>query len=190
MSSAVLIGMRDCVNTASPRGNTVYMSMNSVILIGMPGCGKTVVGRALAEATGREFFDTDEYIERETGLSIPALFEKIGERGFRELETAALARAAESNGIVIATGGGAVCTIANKAIIQRAGVAVYLTRALELLEIAGRPLSGAMGVREIYARRARLYESWADARADNNSTIARVAQIVQDIWLHNLTFTH
>jgi shikimate kinase len=98
----------------------------NVILIGFRGSGKTSVGKALAARLGREFIDSDDYIEKKTGLSIREIFGKHGESHFRTLESRALAELAKLDGKVIATGGGAVLKHKNIQVLKRNGVVFYL----------------------------------------------------------------
>lgn len=150
---------------------TLSRQMGNIVLIGMPGCGKSSVGAALAERLGREFFDADELVERDAGMSIPEIFEKEGEDGFRLRETRALCRLCARSGCVISAGGGCVTRPENLPVIRQNGKVVWIKRALESLPSDGRPLSQAHGVRELYERRKALYERFADISVDNDGSI-------------------
>lgn len=97
-----------------------------IFLVGMPGAGKTTIGKAVARALGREFLDVDHEIERRCGVRIPVIFDLEGEQGFRRRETCVLDEVARMPNIVLATGGGAVLAPQNRAILRERGLVVYL----------------------------------------------------------------
>ena len=136
--------------------------MLNILFIGMPGCGKTTIGRCLAELTDREFLDTDEIIEMKTGMRIPEIFEKHGEAHFRKLETEVLREVSRESGKIIATGGGVVTVPGNLDLIRQNSICIFLDREKEKLDISGRPLSRSVGIDELYAQRMPLYRVWAD----------------------------
>ena len=107
--------------------------MKSIILIGYMGSGKTTVGRQLALALGRTFYDLDWYIEMRYHRSVPQLFEERGEEGFRELERNMLHEAAEFEDIVLSCGGGTPCFFDNMEYIRSVGESVYLKATPEVL---------------------------------------------------------
>jgi shikimate kinase len=98
----------------------------NIILVGMMGSGKTTMGRALARHLGKEFVDSDEEIQRRTGVTIPHIFDIEGEEGFRQRERLVIEDLARRENMVLATGGGAVLLAENRAILQRSGIVVYL----------------------------------------------------------------
>ena len=153
--------------------------MRNVILIGMPGCGKTAVGRALAAAMGRPFFDADEAVEAAADLSVPALFARFGEEGFRERETEALRELGKRSGAVIATGGGAVLREENYPLLRQNGTIVWLRRELSRLPTDGRPLSRQSGAEELWRVRAPRYRRFAELTAENNGTVGETVQRIQ-----------
>lgn len=139
----------------------------NLYLIGMPGAGKSTVGRALARAMGRPFFDTDEELVREAGRDIPTLFAEEGEAGFREREASVVARLAhEARGAVIATGGGVVLRADNLHRMRRGGRIYFLDRALENIRpTSDRPLSSDQeALARRYSERYPLYCAAADVR--------------------------
>ena len=145
----------------------------NVILIGMPGCGKTTLGRLLAERLSRPAFDSDAEIERQTGRTVPDIFAKDGEDAFRALETECIASLLERDGIVLSVGGGAVER--NAALLRGGGLVVYIERSvpsiLRTLE-GGRPLlegDAEARLRELYQRRRGLYETTCHARVRNEA---------------------
>ncbi|MCL2099250.1 MAG: shikimate kinase [Oscillospiraceae bacterium] len=150
----------------------------NIILIGMPGCGKSSIGRALAEKSNREFADSDEWIEKKSKKSIPEIFSDCGEEVFRKLETEALETLCKLSGLVIAAGGGVVTTPRNRRIIRQNGLVIYLTRELSDLPVCGRPLSEKQGVEALAAVRLPLFESWSDCKIP----VSGIAQTAAEIY--------
>ncbi len=139
----------------------------NIVLVGMPGSGKTTVGRALAVREGRRFIDLDEEIVREAGKSIPEIFAACGEAGFRDIEAGVLKKvASQHTGAVISTGGGAVLREENRNALHRSGRVYFLDRPLEtILPTASRPLSSDREALEArYRERYPLYLGTADCR--------------------------
>lgn len=134
----------------------------NIILIGMPGCGKTTVGKCLAQRLQRPFVDLDAEIVKTAGMPIPDIFTKFGEAHFRDLETEVLRTFANQHGLVIATGGGAVMRAVNQALMRRNGLILWLDRPLKDLATSGRPVTQARGVEAIYAEREPIYRHLAD----------------------------
>lgn len=138
----------------------------NAVLIGMPGAGKSTLGRALANRLNRPFYDTDDLIVARIGMPIAAFIDKEGERAFRDLESAVICDLSEHTGAVIATGGGAVLRQENLVALQKNGRILYLDRPLsDITPTESRPLSRdreALAAR--YRERAPIYEAAADAR--------------------------
>ena len=134
----------------------------NIVLIGMPGCGKTSIGAALAKITGRGFADTDDWIADAAGKTIPAIIAEYGENAFRKLETEALQALCKQSGLVIATGGGVVTQPGNRRIIRQNGIIVFLDRDLSQLSVSGRPLSQRDGIAMLAAERLPLYSQWSE----------------------------
>ena len=153
----------------------------NIAIIGMPGCGKTSVGRRLAEITGRKFYDIDELIAHKAGKAIERIFAEDGEEAFRNLEADILFDISKKSGGVIATGGGVVKIGANRRLLSRNSVVVFLDRAPEMLPVDGRPLSLAFGVQALYAERLPLYEEWCDHRVGALDGVEPTAQAVMEI---------
>ena len=141
--------------------------MKNVVLIGMPGCGKSTIGNLLARKLGRKFVDADEEIIQLAGKSIPEIFAQDGEEIFREWETMALEHLGKQSGLVIATGGGCVTRQRNYPALHQNGSIVWLERDLSLLPTDGRPLSQSNRLEEMYAVRKPMYEAFADVRVAN-----------------------
>ena len=141
--------------------------MQNIVLIGMPGCGKSTIGALLAEKQNRKFLDADEEIIRLAGKSIPDIFAQDGEDVFRLWETTALENLGKQSGLVIATGGGCVTRIRNYPLLHQNGMIVWLQRDLSQLPTDGRPLSQANRLEEMYALRRPMYEAFGDIRVSN-----------------------
>ena len=145
----------------------------NISLVGMPSCGKTTLGRALAQKLGRTFVDLDEEIVRAAGCSIPEIFEAQGEEGFRALEAAQAARFGKESRLLISCGGGAVKRAENVRALRQNGVILFIDRPLEALTVGGgRPLSSSPeALRTMEAQRRPLYEAAADAVVRNDGTV-------------------
>ncbi|TCM69124.1 shikimate kinase [Acinetobacter calcoaceticus] len=109
-----------------------FSSLPNIYLVGPMGAGKTTVGRHLADLLGRQFLDSDHEIERKTGASIPWIFEKEGEIGFRSRETAVIDDLTTLSNIVVATGGGAVTQAINRDFLKQRGIVIYLYTPVEI----------------------------------------------------------
>ena len=147
---------------------TLAVQMQNIVLVGMPGCGKSSIGTLLAEKLDRPFLDADAEIEKAAGMPIPEFFRLYGEPAFRELESRVLAELGKRSGAVIATGGGAVLREENYAALHQNSTIVWLTRDLARLPIDGRPVSQATSLDALFAARKTRYERFADHIIDNN----------------------
>ena len=134
----------------------------NVILIGMPGCGKTSVGKAVSEKLGRKHFDIDGLITERIGMPIHEFFAQNGEGEFRRVETEIMSDICRNTGVVISTGGGAVTRNENYDILKQNGVIVLLDRPLDQLEVDGRPLSLSRSVEVLYNERKDMYNMFSD----------------------------
>ena len=162
--------------------DTLQKRMRSLILIGMPGAGKTTVGRLLAQRLGRDFFDADEELERRFGCDIPTFFAREGEAAFRAEETALLAELGRRSGCVIATGGGCVTRPENEPLLRQNAAVIWLQRALDRLPVAGRPVSCCTPPEVLYAQRAAAYARFSDGTADNNGTPDETVRQILEAW--------
>ena len=143
----------------------------NVILIGMPGCGKTTVAMALAEKLRRPVLDSDAAVAEAAGISIPEIFEREGEAGFRRRETAALAELGKRGGIILATGGGSVTRPENYDLLHQNGTILWLQRDIAKLPTDGRPISQSRDLSELLRERTPAYTRFADHIIDNNGTV-------------------
>lgn len=155
----------------------------NIVLIGMPGCGKSTVGKILSEKLNRGVIDTDEEIVKADGRTIPEIFENDGEKFFRDLETEAVETVGKQLSKIIATGGGAVIKKENRDALKQNGTIIYLKKDLSLLSLEGRPLSkDEDAVRKIYEARKEIYEAFADftveVDADAKITAERVIKCI------------
>ena len=152
--------------------------MENIILVGMPGCGKTTIGRLLARETGKQFVDADEALEARVGRKITDIIPTDGEATFRCLETETLAELGKQSGFVIATGGGCVTQERNYPLLHQNGTILWLTRALDKLPTEGRPLSQTGKLQQMLATRQPMYRRFADAVIENDGTVEEtLAQI-------------
>ena len=140
----------------------LHASKENIVLIGMPGVGKTSTGEALAKLLNRPWIDTDFLIKQKAHCEAATYLQTHGEAAFRRLEHEVIQEISSMSGSVISCGGGVVVTSSNYQLLRQNGKLVYLTRPLEDLAIVGRPLSERMGVQNLAAVRIPLYEAWAD----------------------------
>lgn len=146
-------------------------SFRNIVLIGMPGSGKSTQARLLAQVLGRSVMDTDVLVEQQTGKRIPDMFAEEGEAAFRRLESDVIAEVGKSAGHVIATGGGAILTAQNRAALRQNAVVVFLERDLDALATDGRPLShNREALDALYEQRLTLYRETADLTVTVNTT--------------------
>ncbi len=160
--------------------------MENIILIGMPGSGKSTVGMLLAEKTGHILVDADEEIVKAAGKSIPEIFAQDGENAFRALETQVLRQLGKKSGQIIATGGGCVTRAENYDLLHQNGKVFCLERGLEKLATDGRPLSQTTNLEEMYHQRKPLYDHFADYHVSNNGSAEETAKAILTLWEETL----
>lgn len=155
--------------------------MQNIVIIGMPGSGKTAVSTMLAERLGRKIFDTDSIVSENAGVTIPEIFAAQGEAGFRRLETEATAEVGKLSGNIISTGGGVVTVADNYGLLHQNGVIVWIERDTNKLARDGRPISLSSDLNELYAARLPLYDRFADIKADNNGDINDTVNAIMEM---------
>jgi shikimate dehydrogenase len=137
-------------------------SSQNIVLIGMPGCGKTTTGRRLARMLERPFVDIDEAIKARTGRACADIIREDGEGAFRAIETEVTGSYGAHSGLVVACGGGVVTRAENYDLIHQNGTIVMIDRPIEELSLKGRPISQDKGLGRIARERMGTYRSWAD----------------------------
>ena len=153
---------------------SMKQQMGNIVLIGMPGTGKSLIGKFLAELTGKTLQDTDAKIEEEAKMTIPEIFEKEGEAGFRDRESAICKKLGKERNLIIATGGGAILRPENVDALRQNGTLVHITRSIDKLPTRGRPLSKNIEtLKKMEAQRMPLYKAAADITFRNNYTCSR-----------------
>ena len=141
----------------------IRLETENLIIIGMPGCGKSTAARLLATLTGREEIDTDKVFLDFSGGRPPAeIITAEGEQAFRKLETEAVRSVGKLSGKIIATGGGVPTIAENYDLLHQNGVIIWLKRDLAYLPTAGRPLSQGRSLKTLYEERKPAYERFAD----------------------------
>ncbi|MFW5442887.1 MAG: shikimate kinase AroK [Methylococcaceae bacterium] len=160
----------------------------NIYLIGLMGAGKTTIGRQLAKAIHAPFYDSDKAIEEQTGVDIPTIFEYEGEEGFRTREQAMIKELTQINGIVMATGGGAILSEANRQALKENGFVVYLQCSIDKIlqrtkRDNQRPLLNTENPREsieaLFAERESIYLSCADFKIETSTLQSKT--VVQTI---------
>ena len=157
--------------------------MRNIVLVGMPGCGKSTVAAALGAALGREVCDSDALIEELAGMPVPEIFARQGEDGFRAWETQAIAQLGKRSGIILATGGGCVTREENYPLLHQNGVIVWLQRELSALPTDGRPLSQSGKLEAMYEVRRPLYARFADHTISNHGSVEQTVAAVKEALL-------
>ena len=179
-ASCMMTGHAVSNETAEQTYAVMRQRMENIVLIGMPGCGKSTVGRLLAEKLGKTFLDTDAEIEKMANKTIPQIFTEDGEAHFRVLETKVLAEFGKQSGLVIATGGGCVTQAHNYPLLHQNGRIFWLQRDLDKLATKGRPLS--VDLEGLYRDRQKQYEAFADCIVHNNSALQETAASILADW--------
>jgi len=160
--------------------------ITNIVLIGMPGSGKTSLGRRLAAILNKKFTDTDDIIAERAGMSIPDIFEKFGEAHFRELEAGVVRDVGKEKGLVIATGGGAALKEQNRDALRQNGRVYYVTRELRALGTQGRPLSTSIeALRELEIARSPLYNALCDVKVANDGELEAAAGTIAEDFYEN-----
>ena len=154
--------------------------MKNIYLIGMPGCGKSTIGKIISGEINMDFVDLDDYIEKKASKTIPELFE-IGEKHFREAESDALLKVSRMQNTIVATGGGIIVNEKNTEIMKNTGKVIYINTSPEKIlknsSLDGRPLlKDKNKIFDLYERRCKLYNSSADYIVENENSIDECVQ--------------
>jgi len=159
--------------------------MQNIVLIGMPGCGKSTVAALLSEKLGRKAVDADAEIVKLAGKTIPEIFAADGEEVFRNFETQILEELGKQSQLIIATGGGCVTKQRNYCLLHQNSRIFWLNRDLELLPTDGRPLSQSTKLMDMFADRKPMYEAFADHVVNNNgsceNTVNQIVSLLEDL---------
>ena len=158
-------------------------SVTNLVLIGMPGCGKSTIGKCLSEALGMPLVDIDAEIVKEAQMTIPEIFEKEGEQGFRVRESAMIQRFGMKGGQILVTGGGAVKDPQNHVYLRMNGYVAHIMRNVEQLSTEGRPLSQSVDVlKQMWMQREPLYTACRDAAFENNTTVEACVRNIMEAF--------
>jgi shikimate dehydrogenase len=181
-SAELFTGEKDLTQQIPSILGELQHSLQNIVLIGMPGSGKSVLGKLLAKKTNRPFIDLDKKIIQVAGKSIPEIFREDGEKKFRELETKVTLETGKQNSQVIATGGGILMQPINIQALRQNGILVYLDRPISQLATKGRPLSTTpSALEELYLARRPLYEKYQDLTVINQGSIPQVLETLIEL---------
>ncbi len=162
---------------------TISKTTKNIVLIGMPGCGKTTVGRRLSKILGREFIDIDAAIVEKAGKTIPEIFADEGEEAFRAIETECAAEAGKKTGVIISCGGGIVTRERNYNHLRQNGTIIYINRPTAQLSTRGRPISATRDLDELANERIPLYKKWASVTVENMGVSSTAGLIISFLHL-------
>ncbi len=164
---------------------SVIKEKSNIILVGMPSSGKTSVGKRLATLTGKQFVDTDDELVKREGVDIPTIFANNGEGYFRDLESKTIEDVSKLNGLVIATGGGAVLRNTNVDSLKQNGKIYFIDRSLEnLMPTEDRPLSSTReAIEKRYNERYQIYKESADVIVNGDGSVNEVAEEIYKEYL-------
>jgi len=158
-------------------------SVTNLVLIGMPGCGKSTIGEKLARLLDMPLVDIDAEIAKEACMTIPEIFAKEGEAGFRRREREQITRFGSVGGNVLVTGGGAVKDPMNRTYLRMNGYVAHITRSLDMLSMEGRPLSQSReALQAMWQERKPLYEACRDADFANDGTVDTCVQTIKEAF--------
>ncbi|MBE6887173.1 MAG: shikimate 5-dehydrogenase [Ruminococcaceae bacterium] len=168
----------------------LYRDKQNIVLIGMPSCGKTSLGKKLAAKLDMDFADMDAEIEKTSGMTIPQIFDRDGESGFRQIETEVCIELSKRNHTVISCGGGAVKNPLNMQVLGLNGYIIYIKRDVAKLATGGsRPLSTSRAaLYKMAEERFPLYEKYSDATVENNGYFGYALERLMEVCNENLGY--
>lgn len=178
LGAELLMGNKIPVQKSAQVYASLLGKVENIVLVGMPGCGKTTVATIIAQRMGRKLVDTDALIEKKSGLSPAEIIEGAGEASFRQLESKVLRSAVKENGLVVATGGGAVLAPENCLSLRQNGRIYWLDRPLAALDLRGRPL--AIEIDKLYRRRRPIYQQLAATRIEAAREVTASAEAIME----------
>ncbi len=150
--------------------------MRNIVLVGMPGSGKSTIAKALGAALGKEVLEADEIIEQTSKKTIPQIFADNGEEEFRKIESRVLCELGKKSGVIISTGGGAVLKKENYNFLTQNGIIIWLKRDIKMLSREGRPLSKNADLAKMYEIRKPFYSEFSDFIVDNNEEVKKTVE--------------
>lgn len=161
--------------------HALSVSMQNIVLIGMPGCGKSTVAAALGQRLGRPVREADAILAEQAGCSIPEIFSRGGEETFRRLETETLEQLGKLSGTILSTGGGCVTREENYPLLHQNGRIFWLQRDVDRLPREGRPISLRSDLKELYEKRRPCYAAFADFVIDNNGSLKETLEQILEV---------
>ena len=167
-------------------GERHYNSERNIVLIGMPGSGKTTIGKALAQKLERKFIDIDDLLEKHAGCTVRELFLQ-GEEYFRNMESEVILGLEKEKALIIASGGGIVVRASNMESLRKNGTIIFIDRPLESiacnLDAKSRPLfaKGKARLEELYAERYELYRKYSDFTVENSGEVMEAVEKIISI---------
>ena len=177
-ASELFQGKRLDEASIEPIERDIERQTRNIVLIGMPGAGKTTTGRRLARLLGRPFVDIDDEIALRCGKTAAQIIEQQGEDAFRQIESEVTGDICSRSGLVVACGGGVVTRPENRDFLRQNGIVVMVNRPLAELSSKGRPMSMAKGVEQLAAERMDAYRSWSDVRIECTGTAEGDAELI------------
>lgn len=177
-ASELFQGKRLDEASIEPIERDIERQTRNIVLIGMPGAGKTTTGKRLARLLGRPFVDIDDEIALRCGKTAAQIIEQQGEDAFRQIEFEVTGDTCSRSGLVVACGGGVVTRPENRDLLRQNGIVVMVNRPLAELSSKGRPMSMAKGVEQLAAERMDAYRSWSDVRIECTGTAEGDAELI------------
>ena len=181
LSSELFTGSSISDALISPILSEIERNSRNIVLIGMPGCGKSSLGKQLADRLNRPFFDSDQELEKQFAMPMSEYWRQHGEAAFRKAERDMLCKLCSRSGAVIATGGGSVTVPDALTLLRANSFVIWIKRELCKLPIQGRPLSQTVSAEELYRSRASLYASAADADVQNDGDLSQTLESILEV---------